>query len=225
MTCKKIADRVTDYYEGALSSSEAREIETHLEICEKCRMHFEHMRQLISAMGKLPEKPRLSPNSRAQIMEAFRDYHSEKRIFGIRRIWAFASAGVITIAVLAVVVWVVRTRTERPIELRAVTLDLTDRGPLRGTEEQPPKPPLQLVRGNFNLTVYLPVGSEPAVYEMQVVSEQGQAVWAAEGEGRLESYTTTLHLKVDLSDSKPGQYSLGVRPKGWEWTYFPLVVK
>ena len=225
MTCKEIADRVTDYYDSALSSSEAREIETHLESCERCRMHFERMRQLISAMGKLPETSNLAAKTRAQIMEEFREYHSQRRLFGFRRGWAFTAAGVIAIAVLAIVVWIVRTHTERPTELRAATLDLTDRGPLRGTEEQPPKPPLQLVRGNFNLTVCLPVGSEPGVYEIQVVSEQGQSVWAGEGDARLESHTTTLHLKVDLSDSKPGQYSLGVRPKGWEWTYFPLVVK
>jgi len=225
MTCKKIADLVTDYYEGALSSSEAREIETHLEICEKCRMHFEHMRQLISAMGKLPEKPRLSPNSRAHIMEAFREYHSQQRIFGIRRTWAFASAGVIAIAVLAVVVWIVRTHTWRPTELRAATLDLTDRAVLRGPDENPPNPPLQLPRGKLNLTVYLPVGSEPGMYEMQVVRGAGEPVWGGEGEARLENHTTTLHMKVDLRDWKPGQYSLGIRPKGWSWTYYPLVVK
>jgi len=46
-----------------------------------------------------------------------------------------------------------------------------------------------------------------------------------EGEARLENHITTLHLKVDLSDCELGQYFLGVRPKGWEWTYCPLVVK
>jgi hypothetical protein len=225
MTCKKIADRVTDYYEGALSSSEAREIETHLEICEKCRMHFEHMRQLISAMGKLPEKPRLSPNSRAHIMEAFREYHSQQRIFGIRRTWTFASAGVIAIAVLAVVVWIVRTHTGRPTELRAATLDLTDRAVLRGPDENPPKPPLQLPRDNLNLNVYLPVGSEPGKYEIEVADRPDHPLVKSEGSAVLRDHIAVIQVNLNLQPLRPGLYMVGIRQAGWSWTYYPVVLK
>jgi hypothetical protein len=106
------------------------------------------MRQLISALGKLSEMSSLSPNSRGQIMEAFREYHSQRRIFGSKKTCVLASAGVITIAIVAVVAWLVieltpssRLSFERRHCICLIEQDCA--GP-----RKIPKRPLQLPKGN-----------------------------------------------------------------------------
>jgi hypothetical protein len=158
-------------------------------------------------------------------MEAFREYHSQRRIFGIRRTWAFASAGLITITILAVVVWIVRIHTQRPIELRAATLDLTDRAVLRGPEENPPKPPLQLPKGNLNLTIYLPVGSEPGKYEVEVVDRPDHPLVKSDGSAVLRDHIAVIEVKLNLESLRPGLYHVGIRQADWSWTYYQVVLK
>jgi anti-sigma factor RsiW len=62
MTCKEAAGRITDYYEGVLSPSEAQEIQAHLATCDSCHAYFENSRQLTAALGKLPNPGKLSKN-------------------------------------------------------------------------------------------------------------------------------------------------------------------
>ncbi len=72
MTCKEAVGRSTDYYEGALSSSEAQEVQAHLASCEKCHTYFENMRHLDAALKKLPDPAPLSAKAKQELMEAFR---------------------------------------------------------------------------------------------------------------------------------------------------------
>ena len=55
--------------------------------------------------------------------------------------------------------------------------------------------------------------------------DMGSLAGRGEGEEQLKSHTTTLTLQVNLQDSKPGLYLLAVRLKGWELTYYLLVLK
>jgi hypothetical protein len=32
-------------------------------------------------------------------------------------------------------------------------------------------------------------------------------------------------VRVDLSELKPGRYEMDVRQVGWDWTYFPVVLR
>jgi len=226
MTCKEAALRAGDYFEGWLTPSEVAQIDAHLRGCEKCRKYFEQTRQLIDAMHQLPRSDTYSPKTRARIIADFDAYHSVPRILGIPRIGVLAAAGVMAVVAVAVVLWVARIRTERPVAIQVVTLDLTDRGPVRGPEEGPPKPRLVLPRANMDLTIYLPFGREPGLYGLHILRERGRPpIWSGEAEARLESYKTTVHIRVDAHRWKAGQYSLGVSAKGSSWTYFPLVVK
>ena len=42
---------------------------------------------------------------------------------------------------------------------------------------------------------------------------------------KLENYKSTLHVRANLSHLKPGLYLLAIRPRRWDWTYYPLVLK
>jgi hypothetical protein len=154
-----------------------------------------------------------------------REFASFRKNFQRQRILRLAGIAAGLLLVVAAAAWLFLRQPSGTVRFQAATLDLTDRLILRGPEEGPPNPPLELAKGNLNLTVYLPVGSESGVYEIQVVREPGQPVWSAQGEAKLENHKATLHVQTDMSRLKPGLYLLAVRPKGWSWSYYPLVLK
>jgi hypothetical protein len=82
-----------------------------------------------------------------------------------------------------------------------------------------------LVKGYLNLTLYLPAGNEPGMYDVQVVREPDQPIWSAQGEATFENYKATLRVKVDLRRFSPGLYLLAFRRQDRSWTYIPLVLK
>jgi len=155
----------------------------------------------------------------------FNDYASfrEKASREKRRRLLAAIAPVFVVG-LAIWLWSQLSRPRRPLQFEVAAVDLGKWPVTRGTERNP-RPPVELAKRPLDLTFYLPVGSEPGLYEVQVFKEPGHPIWSGEGEAHLENYRATLHMKVDLSDWKRGQYILAFRPKGWDWTYGPLLVK
>ena len=71
MTCKEAVARITDFYEGVLSSSEAQEIQSHLANCENCHTYFQNRRHLDDVLRNLPDPAPLSANAKPELMEAF----------------------------------------------------------------------------------------------------------------------------------------------------------
>jgi len=142
-----------------------------------------------------------------------------------RRMVRLSAAAAGLLLAVAAGTWLLLRQPSGPAQFQAVTLDLTGQGILRGSEQNPPNPPLQLAKGHLDLTVYLPVGSESGMYEMQVVREPGRPIWSAQKEAKLENYKATLHVQADLTHLKPGLYLLAIRPNGWNWTYYPLLLK
>jgi len=158
-----------------------------------------------------------SPCTR-EFSELRKDYQRQR----LQRVAAMA-AGVLLAAVI--VVWFVVRNPIGPGHLQPVTIDLSNWATLRGPEGNAPNPPLQLAKGYLNLTLYLPAGSEPGMYDVQVLREPGQPIWSAQQEATLENYKATLRVRVDLRRFSPGLYLLAFRRQGRSWTYIPLVLK
>jgi hypothetical protein len=135
------------------------------------------------------------------------------------------AAAVVLVIGLAFLVWSERRRLTRPVAIQVATLDLTHRGVLRGEESGPPKPPLELSAGLLELTVYLPVGSEPGAYDVQISKQAGAPLWSGEGQAQSENQGVALRFKVDLSEAKPGSYFLAIRQHGWDWAYYPVAIR
>jgi hypothetical protein len=154
----------------------------------------------------------------------FREYTQFREDYKRLRFRRIASMAACVVAVAAVVVWLAVNHLVGPGHLQSVTLDLFSRETLRGPEGNA-NPPLQLTRGYLSLTVYLPAGNEPGVYDVQVVREPGQPIWSAQGEATFENYKATLRVKVDLRRFNPGSYLLAFRRQDRSWTYIPLVLK
>lgn len=73
MTCRELADLVTEYLEDALPPAERQRFEAHLEACESCLGHLAQMRRTIELLGTLGDL-RLPDDVRDELVLAFRDW-------------------------------------------------------------------------------------------------------------------------------------------------------
>ena len=223
MTCKDVVARATEYFEGILSPSEVREIEAHLKDCKNCRAHFEHMRAMIAALGKLPESSTLSPEAKERLAQAFRESEPQRRLPRPLRpaLLALALAAVV---ILVAILWILKTRTGGPTHdggYAEFPLDLSKNLVFRGETTPQPGPPLELPRARLNFLIRLPA---PGNYEVALQKED-KTYAAGGGSAQLEDHTPILRVKLDLSQVPAGEYLLGVRPAGWDWKYYRAVLK
>ena len=102
--------------------------------------------------------------------------------------------------------------------------DLRDRSPMRGAEGKTPAP-LEFNRGPIALTLYLPTGSEPGQYDVEVAEQLDQPLATARGSATLQNGITVLDIKLDLSNLHPGLYWLAVRQAGRTWAPYTVLLK
>jgi anti-sigma factor RsiW len=76
LVCQQIVELVTDYLEGALSRSERRRFEAHLEGCENCTEYLVQMRATIRLTGRLDAED-LTPAMREEFTALYRQWRSE----------------------------------------------------------------------------------------------------------------------------------------------------
>ena len=231
MTCKETADLVTDYLEGCLTPERQQEVEQHLASCNDCPGYFTQMRQFVNALplAKAHAAPAEVP---PVILEAFLTGKRPRRARrpGAPQIVVISAA--VVIAILTIV-WVwnrlnthsgARPGNSPSDNYQAATLDLRKWSVLRG-ENNPPNSPLQLPRKPLALSILLPVGREPGAYEVSVSRTPEQPLIGASSNGQFENHITVLHVKMDLTALPTGTYQLGVRQQGWDWTYYPLLLR
>jgi hypothetical protein len=102
--------------------------------------------------------------------------------------------------------------------------DLRDQAPVRGAEGKTPAP-LEFNRGPIALTLYLPTGSEPGQYDVEVTEQLDHPLATAKGSATLQNGITVLDVKLDLSNLHPGLYWLAVRQAGKTWAPFTVLLK
>ena len=108
------------------------------------------------------------------------------------------------------------------------TLDLTNYGTLRGAEEQPPKPPLNLPAALLHVNLILPRFSEAGPYTIIVVAgrEGTNRIAYATGNATIVSNQTKLTVTLDLRRAKPGSYVLLTELSGQDdWYSYPLRIQ
>jgi hypothetical protein len=147
-----------------------------------------------------------------------------------RRRWLLAVAAAAVLVVAAGVWWIVAgggtpaivPSSSTPLQ---VTLDLRPYSVTRSAETPDSPPVLELPRGVVELTLLLPVGSEPGLYDVQLLDAGRRSVAAARGEATILEFVTTVSLTVDLLDLATGDYELAVRREGDGWRTFPVGVQ
>ncbi len=77
ITCRELVELVSDYLEGALAGDALMRFEQHLEACEGCLRYVDQMRTTVASVGRVREAD-LPPETRAQLLDAFRDWRRDR---------------------------------------------------------------------------------------------------------------------------------------------------
>lgn len=105
-------------------------------------------------------------------------------------------------------------------------LDLRDTSMPRGAEGQRPRTqPRVLLAKRLDLTILLPVGSEPGPYEVQFLKDVDKPLLNASSGATVENGITVARTKLDLSRNKPGSYLIGLRQPPSDWTFYPVTIQ
>lgn len=113
--------------------------------------------------------------------------------------------------------------TSPPVQAQ---LDLRKFSVFRNAEGQPP--PTEVVTlpaGVVDLTLLLPVGSEPGAYEVQLLDSHLKSVAGGRGTGEVRNYVTTVRVTLDLSAAPKGAHQLAVRRQDDQWRMFAARVE
>jgi hypothetical protein len=155
----------------------------------------------------------------------FQEFKEFRRQSAIQRrrvlIWV-ATAAVVLFAVGGWL-WV---RARHSVEsTETAVLDLRERSVARGQNPSDSvKAPLEIPRSTKHLVLDLPIGSKEGPYDVGLLTETGDEILRATGIADLHDHVTGLRVEVDLSSIRPGEYSLGVRPRSLDWSRYPVRV-
>lgn len=106
------------------------------------------------------------------------------------------------------------------------TVDLRNRSAIRGETDLTsgvlvvaslPAQPL-------DLSIYLPIGSEEARYDVAILRAEDNPLVTVSGSAILQNRRVTMQLRTDLTGLAPGRYLLGVRKKSFQWAYYPIAL-
>jgi hypothetical protein len=75
--CQRVVELVTDYLEGVLDSATRSELEAHLALCPGCAEYVHQMQVTLQMVGHVPLDS-LSPNPKAGLLVAFRDFSGHR---------------------------------------------------------------------------------------------------------------------------------------------------
>jgi hypothetical protein len=230
MTCKNLDGLITEYLEEALSPPARADFEAHLAACPDCRKRLDETRALIEASHDLGRKINQEWRVRAgeteeQFLEnlrarALKESNAAKKRY---RKLAPPAAAVVAIAIAAGI-WFHEQHANRVAPPQNLTIDLSHWMRLRGVG-QPPQPTVELKPARLNLTILLPVGTLPGKFQVEV-RKNGRVLAQGLATAKFMNGLTALHLRLDCSHLKEGDYILAIRKDDWqEWEEYPVVVR
>ena len=159
-----------------------------------------------------------------------------ERLAQTRRRWQVVAAAAVVFALVGVGAWLLFTQREivdAPRVAQSIKqtpelptqLDLRKYSVTRSEEKTVKQPVLELPRARLDLTMLLPVGSEPGPYDVQVLDSDLRSRATATGSAEIRNYITTLRTILDVQELPAGSYQLAVRRHGEEWQMFPANVR
>jgi hypothetical protein len=157
----------------------------------------------------------------------FREYTELRKRVAWRRRAAYLSIAAAVIIVILTLGWW-RWRSGQPTLITGhfqIVADMRNRLVLRG-EQGPGNRPLVFQRGFDDVSFYLPEGSRAGTYNVAIFHEEPTApLLSATGTATMGSDKTILKAALDLSHIAVGNYLVGIRLPGTDWSYYPVVLK
>lgn len=146
---------------------------------------------------------------------------------GRRRAWWLAVAAAVALAVVGA--WTYRlqhgTPNTAPATTVALAADLRPYSVTRSEHQATASSPLRLSRDKLDLTILLPIGSEPGAYDVRVLGDSAHVVAEASGRAEIRDFVTTLHVTLDLRTAPAGDARIAVRHQGEDWHLYPASVR
>jgi len=155
----------------------------------------------------------------------YSDFSEFRRAYESRRKRTLLAIAASILVAACIGGWSLLQRHNEGLVAQTALLDLRKRSLPRGTERNPPEPPLVLNRAARHWNVYLPLGSAEGTYEIRIVTDSGGLLLTATGEAKLVSGIASLPVDVNLGSKNLGRYNLEIRKNTGEWNSFPLVLR
>jgi hypothetical protein len=108
---------------------------------------------------------------------------------------------------------------------RQTEIDLRKYAVTRSEEDAADIAPIQIPAAIVELTLLLPVGSEPGEYDLQLLDRDLVSRASAHGTGERVDYVVTVKVSVDTRTVPPGKYELALRRVGDGWRRYPALVR
>jgi hypothetical protein len=161
----------------------------------------------------------------AQCTPCFRDYTELRRLVERRRKLTYLGIAAVVIVVCAFA-WGWYARRQGVITAHNyIVADMRNRLLLRG-DQGPGKGPLVFQRGFDDVSFYLPEGSKAANYDVAIFHEEPtEPLVSTTGAATMENDKTIIKVTLDLSRIAAGDYLVGIRLPGTDWSYYPVVLK
>jgi hypothetical protein len=148
-----------------------------------------------------------------------------------QRLW-IASSAAAAVVVTGVALWgtgtlrrILPSSSDNSTPILA-QIDLQNRAMTRGAPPAAPKmEPIRIPSGPLKLSILLPVGSEPGMYQLEVLKDVDKPLIAESGQASIINGTTTLKVSVNTSSLNPGTYLLGIRQPPLDWAFNPIRVE
>jgi hypothetical protein len=153
-----------------------------------------------------------------------RELHEQHKTEGRRRLLTIGVAAAAVVLALAAAAWFFVASRSGTSGLRA-ELDLRPYASMRGEPQEAGRQPLALPRGRVALTVLLPIGSAPGMYEVQVLDSDLRSMASTSGAAEIKNDVTALQTTLELNSLSAGAYQLAIRRTGQEWQLFPAQVR
>ena len=95
-----------------------------------------------------------------------------------------------------------------------------------GKTSTPTREIQRLPRSAVDLSISLPLGSEPGSYEIQLFKNRSDAMPLAtfSGIAQIDNGLTVLRISPDFSPFQPGTYSLAIRRDNASWHYYTVIL-
>ena len=147
--------------------------------------------------------------------------------------WMLGAAAVLLVA-LTGVWWLTRgDRSDKETAVASLAnrtpvqaqLDLRKFAVLRSEQTTADAAVVQLPAQVVDVTLLLPVGSEPGSYDVQVLDGELRSRSEATGTAVITDFVTTLNVRLNLLSLTPGAYQLAVRRQGDSWRMFPAQLR
>jgi hypothetical protein len=84
---------------------------------------------------------------------------------------------------------------------------------------------LSIPRKKVTVRIVLPAGNEEGQYEVQLSRDRTSPWVTVSGRAIIEDGQLLLKVQMDCSLLPAGNYSVGIRELGWDWTEFPAEVQ